>query len=257
MPKLVVEDDELDIDELEDAEYSEGQFDDYDGDIPPKGTILTGLVKKVWWTYTKDEVPMLKILFEAADNEGDLEEYNGCPFWENAALSVGAKFKWFPFLENFGLTLAQVKKNSQIEKEDDPKNGAPFIKIGKWEPGSDAAWCRIITARERYKDEWQARIGTWLPYEDDEEPEEEAEPEPPAKPARTRAAASKPAASGTRRTARSKPEPEPEEEPEVEEEEEKPPARSSRRATTAKPAAKATPRPRGRGRAPADDDPPF
>ena len=277
MVRLRKEDTEdLDIDELDSIEYSTEQFDQYDGEVPPIDTELTGYVKKMWWTRSQAGDPMLKVLWVAAENDGDAEEFNDCPFWLNLALIGGAKFRWAPFLENYGITLKQVKTATDVADKDD-QNGAPINKIGSFRPGedSDEAWCRIITGRERYNGEWRPSVKSWLPYdadeaeadaddadegeydEDEEEPEEEPESEP--EPARGRGRASS-------RQARSAPE-----KPSA------PAARRGARATTAKPeqpaprgargaarstakaaAAPARGRGRGRGRSEGyDDEPPF
>jgi hypothetical protein len=273
MVKLRKEDTaDLDIDELDAIEYSTDTFDTYDGDIPPKDIELGGYVKKMWWTRTQNNDPMIKVLWVAAENDGDNDEYNGCPFWLNAALIGGAKFRWAPFLDNFGITLRQVKNNTDVEGEDD-QFGAPINKIGSFRPGegNDEAWCRIITDREKYNGEWQPRVKEWLPWDDDgtepadeaedeepedEEYEEEEEPEPEPEPARTRggrstraaarSAPEKPATRGARGTARTA----------AKTPEKAAPARGARGArTAAKPAA--TPA-RGRGRARgSSEDPPF
>lgn len=264
MPKLKVTDDELDVEELEDAEYNEdGDFEDYSGEQPPKGTILRGFIKKMWWTYSQNDNPMLKILFVADGNTGDLEEYNGLPVWENAVLIPSVKFRWQPFLDTFGLTIRDVKTKLYVSADDD-NQGAPIEKIGKWEPGEDAR-CRIVTKRERYQGEWNTKVSKWLDDEEaaDEEEEEEAPP-----PRRSRAA--KPAASSRR-----KPDPEPEEDEEEEEaeeaedeeeEEEAPPPRRGpagrSRTSTARAKAPAKAPARGRSRRAAaqdvdDEEPPF
>jgi hypothetical protein len=270
IPKLKVEDDELDIDALEEAEEGGGDFEPYDGPQPPKGTILVGYVKKVWWTYTKNEDPMLKILFVAADNVGSKAKYNDCPIWENAALIPGAKFRWAPFLRVMGLTLRQLKTKTQIEAEPE-NNGDPIIKIDRWAPGSDESWCRVLTDREKYDDEWQTRIGKWLEYEEpeaedeaeeddeevdtedetDEEPEDDEEEEEAAPPARTRAARTARGSAGRRAAPAKTPA--------------ATPTRGGRRQpaaskATATKAATTKPASRGRGRGKAagsDDDPPF
>jgi hypothetical protein len=232
MPRLKADDVAFDIDELEEAEYSD-EFEDYTGPIPPKGTVLIACIKKMWWTDTQKGDDMIKILAEADGNEGDLEKYNGLPLWENAVLIPSAKFRWKPFIDNFGITLRDIKTKTVVAKEDD-RMGAPIDKIGTFEPGSDDAWCRVLTARTKDpNDEWRAEVKKWLPYEDpesqapddepddDEEEEEEGddeeleeeeveddeepddEPEPPVVPARRRAApakasgAAKPAAART------------------------------------------------------------
>lgn len=280
MPRLKVEDDELDIEALEEAEYTEGDYESYSGERPPKGTILAGFVKKMWWTYTTNDDPMFKILFVADGNEGDEEEYEGCPIWENAALIPTAKFKWAPFMETFGITLKDVKTKLYVGPEDDPGKGAPIEKIGTWKPGSDDSYCRVLVDQERYNNEWQARIGKWLDYEPGEEEEEPEEPEPPARPTKGRGTSGRAKAGSTTQKAapargrRAKPEPqeepdepddEPEEEPDEDEPEEKPaPRRTASRARStkapAKPATKAPARgARSRRQAAqeVDDEPPF
>jgi hypothetical protein len=265
MVRLRSEDTEdLDVEELDAVEYSTEQFDTYDGEVPPKDIELGGYVKKMWWTRTQNGDPMLKILWVAAENTDDYEEFNDCPFWLNYALIGGAKFRWAPFMENYGITLKDVKTKTDVQDKDD-QNGAPINKIASFRPGeeNDEAWCRIITDRERYNGEWKPAIKEWLPWDDDgtgpedeaeeEEPEEEPEPEP--EPARTRgrgttsrasrSAPEKPAPRGTRTGTRS-----------AAKEPEKPSPRGARGVRTAKPAAAAPARGRGRGRG-SSEDPPF
>lgn len=187
MPRLRIEDDELDVDELENAEWDESKkFDKYDGEIPPKDTVLVGYLKNAWWTETSNGDRMIKVLWVADGNTGDEEEYNGCPFWENLALTAAAKWKWAPFFRQFGLTVKMVKTQTMIA-EDDDNVGAPITKIGKkFVPGEDAR-CGIITGREKYKGDWQARVAEWMDEdealagkdEEEEELEDELEEEEP------------------------------------------------------------------------------
>lgn len=260
MPKQRVTDDEIDVETLEDADYSNQDFDTYDGFIPPSDTILTAYLKSMWWTRTINKDRMFKVLVVAADNKGDLEEYNGLPMWENIAMIPEAKFMWAPLLEQFGFTVRDIKTKLYTDDEEHPQFGFPVTKIGTFAPGSDESWCRVITRQgSNQNGDPRAEVKKWLDYEADED--EEEEPEEPE---------------------------EDEEETEVdeEEEEEAPPARG-RKPTAAKPAAKtskptaaATSRPssrraaparsasakaspakastRGRGRAAvSDDEPPF
>jgi hypothetical protein len=274
----------LDVKELESAEYSTEEFDRYYGEVPPVGTELTAYVKRMWWTRSATKAngsgndPMLKILTVAADNEGDLEQYNDCPFWLNAALNAGSKFRWGPFLDNFQISIRAIKARKVDVEDKTDQNGAPIISIDGFRPGedSDEAWCRIITEQEPYNGVMSPRVKEWLPYddEDDEEGEdaeeaaddeaddeyeeedgeedgEEAEAEPEPAPARGRRGAARsattaaapargrrPAASAPARPAASGSAPRG--------------GRSSGRA----PAPAAAPARRGRGRA-AKDDIPF
>ena len=226
MPRLRIEDDELDVDELENAEWDESKkFDKYEGEIPPKDTVLVGYLKNAWWTETQAGDRMIKVLWIADGNTGDEEEYNGCPFWENLALTASSKFKWAPFFRQFGLTVKMVKTQTMIA-EDDDNVGAPITRIGKhFIPGEDTR-CGIITGREKYNGQWQARVAEWMDEdealedeeeldEDEEEMEEEEaefdeqaeieedeeddEEEEDAPPPPRRAAAKKPAAASTKK----------------------------------------------------------
>lgn len=173
MPKLKDVND-LDVEALDAVEYSTEEYTTYTGEVPPVGIELTGYVKRLWWTRTAPKQggggddPMLKVLWVAADNDGDNEEYNECPFWLNAPLVPGAKFRWAPFLDVYGLTLRQIKSNTFVASKED-QNGAPIERIGTWKPGeeSDSAWCRIITGQEPYNGEMQARVKEWLMWDEE------------------------------------------------------------------------------------------
>lgn len=168
----------IDVDEMEAAEYSEGSYAKYDGEVPPADTILTAYIKSMWWAETQNGDPMLKVLVVAEGNEGEEEEYEGLPMWENMALTPAAKFKWAPFFDHFGITVADAKNKVIVSGEDD-QLGEPVTKIGSFVPGSDESWCRVITSREPYNGNWQAHVAEWLDYEEPEEDAEEEEPEEP------------------------------------------------------------------------------
>lgn len=270
MPRLKDYDD-VDVDELEEAEYNEGgSYSDYDGEEPPRGTILSGYVKKLWLSETRNQDPMLIALFEAAGNEGDEEQYNGWATWEYLALIATAKFRWAPFFDVTGIALRDlIGKNSKlfVEEEDD-QFGAPIEKIGKWEPGegNEDAWVRIVTKVETKGDyKGRAKIDKWLHWEDaeaaeepDDEPDDESEetPEQEAPKPRGRAARGASSRSGaatstvrTSRTATAEAKPA------------APASRTRSRASAAKPATAATaPASRGRGRGRSGgstEEPPF
>jgi hypothetical protein len=178
MPKLKRDEvADLDVKVLDEQEYTEGDFDTYEGEIPPANTELTGYVSKLWWCRTaeKDDGsgldPMIKVLWVAADNEGDLEDFNGLPIWENLVLVPSAKFRWAPFLDVHGITLKAIKTSTYVGEEDDERiGGAPIEKIGDFEPGeeSDAAWSRLITKRRFWNDEWRAEAKSWMAWADGE-----------------------------------------------------------------------------------------
>jgi len=218
MAKLRPEDvADIDVKALEAAEYSTEEFDRYYGETPPVGTELNAYVKRMWWTRSAPKAggggndPMLKILTVAAENEGDLAEFNDCPFWLNVTLTENAKFRWGPFFDNFGLSIRAVKARKVDVEEVEDQNGSPITSIDGFKPGEeeDDAWCRIITDQEPYNGVMQPRVKEWLPWdvdaeysdngdgeaedgdEDaDEDYEDELEPEPePEPPAHGRGAA--------------------------------------------------------------------
>jgi hypothetical protein len=176
MPKLRASDTErLNIKELEEATYEETQFDTYDGEVPPNKTRLHVFVKKMWWTETNDgNTDMLKALIVADGNtREETAEYEGLTIWENMALGASSKFRWAPFLENFGLTIRDVKTKTFVTDPTE-SNGSPITKIGNWEVGSDDAYATIIVKRDRDQSgEWRANVGTWLPWEGEDELQED------------------------------------------------------------------------------------
>jgi hypothetical protein len=207
---------DLNVRELEAIEYSTEQFDRYEGGIPPI-TILRGYVKKMWWTRSSNNDAMLKVLWVAAENENKLAEYDGLPVWLNAALIGAAKFRWDPFLQWAGISLAAIKaRKVDVGKAD--QNGAPITSIDGFHPGEDhdEAWGMILIGHEPYQGSTNAVAKEWLEWEDEldgdsgeaddeyeDEPEgeegeyedeeegeaeQEAEPEPPARGRRSRSA---------------------------------------------------------------------
>jgi hypothetical protein len=202
----------------------------------------------MWWTYTQNEDPMLVTLFVADGNLGSLKEYEGLPIWEYAALTAGAKFRWFPLLRSIGLTIGDVKKKTNVEEAED-NIGFPVIDIAGWEPGEgqDGAYVRVLTTKSKYQGEWRTKVGKWLDWEEPDDDggvgadEEGDEPEEPETPKRGRGPRTAPKATADEATPRSA-------------------RRSAGRGAGSKaaPAGKKAASGRGRGRsAAAEDEPPF
>lgn len=157
--------DNFDDDELDGVEWdpeSDGGFTPYEGPIPPSNTMLRGYVKKAWATSSKKSgAPMLKILWEAANNDGEKKKYNGLPIWHYVVFTKESAFSWKPFLNAFDLTASDVKNKMVVDANDDGNNGKPITKIGTtFKPGDDGkgSSLTVITKREKYQDEDQARI---------------------------------------------------------------------------------------------------
>jgi hypothetical protein len=260
MPKMRVPDEELNIDEMEEAEYTEGSFSTYDGEQPPKGTILVGVVQKMWWGYNRKEEPMLTIVWVADGNTGKNEQYDGLQVWDHITLAPSSKFRWKPFIDVMGITLREIKTGMVLAADDD-NVGAPIQKIGKtWVPDTDPAYCRILTKREKFQGDFSTKVDTYMDYEEpdadadaEDEPEEEVEETPaPTRTRRSRKAAEpEPEADDEEDEEdeeeldeEDEEEEEPEDEDEPEEEEEPEPAKPAGRRSTrtaAKPAAPAAP----------------
>lgn len=162
---------------LNDAEYSEDEFDDYDGPLPPSNLILSGRVKKIWGTESSNGDAMLKVLFEADGNTGERKVYNGWGGWDNVLFSLPqVKFRWQPFFDAIGVSLADVKNKTMTDGEDN--QGDVITKIGSVKFDGKGPLARVKIKREKYEGETQAKVGKWLPPADaitDEDDFEDAE----------------------------------------------------------------------------------
>lgn len=265
----------FDIDEL-DVEWSDSDYGDYEGEQPPTGTVLRGGIKKMWWTFTSNEDPMIKALWVADGNTGKLAEYNGLTVWDNIVFTPKAAFRYGPFLQVLGLTLKQVKTMLYVADEDD-NIGAPIERIAKVAPGTESTECGVVTKRRKYNGEWSVNIAKYIEQPDaDDDDDDDDEEEAPRQTRGSRKAADKPASKPAAKR-RSRPEPEPaedededdideddvddddedaedEDEPEEKPARRKPAARTASKPAARKPAAKASSKPAARSRRKADDD---
>jgi len=170
MAKMKWED--LDDEELDNIDYdpdAEDAFAPYDGEIPPANTLLDGIVKKMWATKSKNGNPMLKVLWVAESNEGEKKMYNGLPIWHYVVLTKESAFSWKPFLAAFDLTVSDIKNKMSVEPDEDGNNGKVVLKIGaKFKPGEKAARVRVLTKREMYQDNPQARVSKFLVAKNDD-----------------------------------------------------------------------------------------
>lgn len=206
-------------DELESEAYNPDEFEDYDGPLPPHNMILAGVVRKMWATTSSAGDEMIKVLFVAAGNEGEREVYNGAPLWDNISFTLPqVKFRWQPWLDALGVTLADLKSKTIVGDEED--RGDVIEKIGRVNfAGKTPVAARVKVVREKYNDEAQAKVGKWLPPAmdaDDADADEaddwdDEDDEPPARPARKRRAAAAKPARKARRPRRAEPEPDDEE----------------------------------------------
>lgn len=167
MPKMKWDND-IDWRGLNDAEYSEDDFEEYDGPLPPSNVILSGFVKKVWATESANGDAMLKVLFEASGNNGDRKVYDGWGGWDNVLFSLPqVKFRWQPFFNALGVTLADLKNKTVVGEEEN--QGDRILRIGtvKFDEKTGVP-ARVKIKREKYEGETVARIGKWLPAADED-----------------------------------------------------------------------------------------
>lgn len=196
MAKLKAEDyGSFDPDEL-DVEWDDtDDYEPYDGELPKTGTLLSGYVKKMWWTFSSNDNAMIKVLWIADGNTGKTAEFNGLPVWDQIVFTPKAAFRYGPFLQVLGITLRDVFKKMDVADEDD-NQGAPINKIAKLIPGEDAV-CGVITKKEKYEGDWRVKVGKFV--ENPDVDDDDDEPEDDERPTRTRGrAAAKPAASSSR-----------------------------------------------------------
>jgi hypothetical protein len=153
---------------LDEAEYTDREdFAEYEGELPPRGTILNGRIKRVWATMSSNNNFMFKTLFEAEANGGDLAQYNGLPIWDNITFVETAAFRYKPFLMIFGLKVKDVKSRIDVTDDENETLGRSVSKIATWEPGSDDSRCQVSTKRRRYEGDWQVNVGRYLPFDAD------------------------------------------------------------------------------------------
>lgn len=172
---------------LQNEEYEESEdFESYEGPVPPSNTLLRGVIKKAWIADTANEDPMIKVLFEAQGNDGEKKKYNGCPIWDNILFSMPqVKFRWQPFFDAIGITLADLKNKTLVGDSDD-NVGTPILKIGAVAFNNDKKPVEISvkTKREEYKGETQVRVGRWVAAkpedpDDDEDWDDEEDDDTP------------------------------------------------------------------------------
>ncbi len=169
-----------DFEAMDEQEYEETEdYPEYTGPMPPKNTLLNGVIKKVWATESSKGSAMLKVFFEATGNSGEKKKYDGLPVWDNVVLVPQAKFHWQTFLDALGLTLKVMKAKTVISDEDESA-GTPVTQIGKVKFPAKVS---IISGKEKYEGEFQARVTKYVPYvgaddvdEEDEEDDDDDDP---------------------------------------------------------------------------------
>jgi hypothetical protein len=160
MPKMRWADAEA-FDDLPE-EWDEAEFEPYDGDEPPPNIALRGKIKKIWAVQFSSGNDGFKVLFEAAGNTGEREEYDGWGVFDNVAFTPGSAFRYGPLLELLGVTLSDVKSRSVVGEEDN--TGFPVTKIAEFRMPADGFPCKIRTKTETNEEYGrQTKVGTYMP----------------------------------------------------------------------------------------------
>lgn len=147
-----------------------GEFQPYDGPIPPKGTILVGLIKQIQLTKNRNGELMVKCLFEAKGNEGDKAKYDGLPVWWNGNVTEQGK----GFVNDFLIALAARngaepktvirafwQKGPAIE-DAQGKLPSPIKGIGTFRIEPNGMKGKISTKVGEYKGDEKAEVGFWI-----------------------------------------------------------------------------------------------
>jgi len=146
-----------DFDELPE-DYDGSDFEPYDGEEPPGNMVLRGEVKKLWTKTSSNGNPMLVALFQAEGNEGKRAQYDGWSCFDNIPLLPNTAFRYMPFLESFGLTLADLRRKTVVDDGED-NVGTPVLKIGTKKFPAPAS---ITTKREKYEGETRTKVNNWM-----------------------------------------------------------------------------------------------
>ena len=145
-----------------------GDFQPYDGPIPPKGTILEGVIRQLQLAKNRNDELMLKCLFEAKGNDGDKEKYNGLPVWWNGNITEQGKGFVNDFLVHLALFNGFDPKMMKISfwkkgpAVDSDKLPSPIKAIGTFAIDVNGMASKISTRVGNYKGEEKAEVLNWI-----------------------------------------------------------------------------------------------
>lgn len=158
-----------------DAAEAEGGFAPYEGEIPPKNTILKGKVKRVQLKLNRNEDPMINGVFETGDDHPAKKEYNGCPAWFNINVTDQGKGYVNEFFRALGMSKEDIVsfwvEGPNLE---DKKLPSSFVGVGDFE-FKDGMPVRIMSGRGRHKGVERMEVASFLAPINKPEHEETAE----------------------------------------------------------------------------------
>lgn len=155
----------------DEPEAVSGEFNDYDGPVPPKGIYQHNL-KKLWLTENKNGDQMIKGLAEIEET-GEKKKYNGYATWFNQNVTEQGLPYLKTFLDALGVSWDDFY-NKTVTADDEDNVGSPIVKIGRVKIGDNPL--RINCKRGSYKGEDKLEVARFLepkePVDDDETDEE-------------------------------------------------------------------------------------
>lgn len=159
MPKVVKW--STDADEIDNVEVnSYGDFEPYDGPMPPRGTILTCDVKRITAEKFNSGAHGVKLVLEVNETDPKKERYNGLTYWENVVDGASTAFKIRQLMDALGSTAPGADwHKTAIE----PKDGVNFVvKFGNIRVEGKQVLVVHKTGRDR-DDEPRAEVGFLRP----------------------------------------------------------------------------------------------
>lgn len=167
----------------EDAKAEAGSFAPYEGELPPKKSILRGVVKRMQMKLNSNEDPMINFVVEVSEPEGSPKaKYNRCPAWHNVNVTEQGKGYVNQFFRALGMSNSDIvsfwSQGPNLEKDKLPAN---FVAVGDFKISNRELPVRFMSTLGKYKGVARLEVDMFLetkgPQPDEVEDIEEAEAE--------------------------------------------------------------------------------
>jgi len=147
----------------------DSQFKPYAGPPVPVGQVYLWTIKVLKYAArTKEKNPQLRVGLELVPRDGyDEEDYEG--YFIMAFLTVTKKTDWkyVPFLDAIGVTGKEFATRTMYDEDGNVQ------RIGSWKNDKDTLVLADLRIGEDQHGEPKKEIGTFMPYEDEDEGEYE------------------------------------------------------------------------------------
>lgn len=155
----------------DEPEAASGEFNDYDGPVPPRG-VYRVVLKKLWLTENKNGDQMIKGIAEIAGEKGEKKQYNGYAIWFNQNVTEQGAPYLKAFLDALGVSWNDFY-NKTVVDDDEDNMGFPITKIGSKKIGANEL--RINAKRAEYppkSGEFKLEPQRFLAAKEDDEDED-------------------------------------------------------------------------------------